>query len=120
MATNDTTSTSKGGGFLDWDAWYRPPADTSTPAATITTPTVSMATDPALNVQAGPQRGSTSISITPPATQMWNDSVERAAQLDAGPPVTGTKSVVAPSGLSSIPWWVWIAGGVVFFLSSRE
>ena len=120
MPGNDTTPTYKGPIVLNWDDWYRPPSDSSTPAATIPTPTVSMATDPALNVQAGPQRGSTSISITPPAAQMWNDSVERAAQLDAGPPVTGTKSVVSPSGLSSIPWWVWVAGGVLFFLSSRD
>lgn len=112
------TPTGSGAGFLNWDAFYRPAAETG--SAGTSTPSSSMSTDPGLNIQAGPQRGSTTISVNPNAFQVWNDSVERAAQLDAGPPVTGAKSVVQPSGLSSIPWWVWLAGGVVFFLSSRE
>lgn len=76
---------------------------------------------PELNVQPGPQRGSTSISITPDAFSVWNDSVERASISDAGGPVTGSKPArMMSGGLGGIPWWVLIAGAVLFYLSKES
>ncbi len=76
---------------------------------------------PELNVQPGPQRGSTSISITPNAFSVWNDSVERASIADAGGPVTGAKPARMMSvNLVGIPWWVLIAGAVLFYLSKES
>lgn len=74
---------------------------------------------PELNVQPGPQRGSTSISITPNAFAVWNDSVERASISDSGAPVTGSKPIAAP-GFLGIPWWILIAAGVLFLVSNSS
>lgn len=75
---------------------------------------------PELNVQPGPQRGSTSISITPDAFAVWNDSVERASISDAGAPVTGAKPMLSPAmNLLGIPWWVLLAGAVLLYLSKE-
>jgi hypothetical protein len=81
-------------------------------------PAFSVMADPVpdLNVLPGPQRGATSISITPNAFTVFNDPVERTGDADSGAPVTGTKR----SSGAPFPWWILIGLGVLWWISSDE
>lgn len=71
---------------------------------------------PDLNVLPGPQRGSTSISITPNAFTVFNDPVERTGDADSGAPVTGTK----PQAPAGFPWWILLVVGGLWWISRDE
>jgi hypothetical protein len=71
---------------------------------------------PDLNVLPGPQRGSTSISITPNAFTVFNDAVEKTGDADSGAPVTGTRKA-APA---AFPWWILLVLGGLWWVSRDE
>lgn len=71
---------------------------------------------PDLNVLPGPQRGSTSISITPNAFTVFDDAVEKTGDADSGAPVTGTK----PQAPAGFPWWILLVVGGLWWISRDE